>query len=66
MKFLQKFLFHTPFVIVPTAIGEFEQDGLYWPLKYKKVAEQWQAETSWGQLFTEYQKNGVMAERISA
>ncbi len=62
-KFLQKFLFHTPFVIVPTAIGEFEQDGLYWPLKYKKVAEQWQAGTRWGRLFTQYQEQGVMGEK---
>jgi uncharacterized protein (DUF362 family) len=63
-KFLQKFLFHTPFVIVPTAIGEFEQDGLYWPLKYRHVAAKWRAETTWGHLFTEYQKQGVMGRPV--
>ncbi|GAP12905.1 uncharacterized conserved protein [Longilinea arvoryzae] len=61
-KFLQKFLFHTPFVIVPTAIGEFEQDSIYWPLKYQFVAEQWRKETTWGHLFTEYQKQGVLGK----
>ncbi len=64
-KFLQKLLFRTPFVIVPTAIGEFEQDGLYWPLKYKGIAQHWQETTRWGALFQHYQKNGVMAKSLS-
>ncbi|MBN1370497.1 MAG: DUF362 domain-containing protein [Anaerolineaceae bacterium] len=64
-KFLQKLLFRTPFVIVPTAIGEFEQDGLYWPLKYKAIAEKWQTNTTWGALFRQYQQHGVMAKNLS-
>ncbi len=59
-RFLQKLIFRTPFVVVPTAIGEFEQDGLYWPLKYKKVAETWRQNTSWGALFQRYQKDGYL------
>jgi hypothetical protein len=51
----------TPFVVVPTFIGEVEQDYMYWPLKYKAVAEQWRAETTWGKLFQEYQKKGHLA-----
>jgi hypothetical protein len=51
----------TPLVIVPTFIGEVEQDYLYWPLKFKRVAEEWRADTSWGQLFTQYQRQGYLA-----
>ena len=54
-KILQKLIFRTPFVILPTLIGEIEQDYLYWPLKYKSVAEQWRVNTTWGQLFQQYQ-----------
>ena len=58
-KFLQKLLFHTPLVIVPTLIGEVEQDYLNWPLKYRRVAARWRAETEWGRLFERYQRQGV-------
>ena len=61
-RVFQKLIMHTPFVIVPTFIGEVEQDYLYWPLKYKAVAAKWREETSWGKLFQEYQKKGVMQE----
>jgi uncharacterized protein (DUF362 family) len=54
----QKFLFHTPFVVVPTFIGEAEQDWMYWPLKFKHVAEKWRVETAWGELFQKYQREG--------
>ena len=57
----QKFLFHTPFVAVPTFIGEAEQDYMYWPLKFKRVAENWRVETAWGQLFQKYQREGCLA-----
>jgi len=57
----QKLIMRTPFVVVPTFIGEVEQDYMYWPLKYKAVAEQWRAETTWGKLFQEYQKKGHLA-----
>ncbi len=60
-RFLQKLLFRTPLVVVPTLIGEIEQDYLYWPLKYRQVAEQWRRNTNWGTLFQQYQKNGWMA-----
>jgi len=44
-----------PLVIIPTFIGEIEQDYLYWPLKYKRIAAQWRENTAWGQLFQHYQ-----------
>jgi uncharacterized protein (DUF362 family) len=60
-KFLQKLIMHTPLVIVPTLIGEFEQDSLYWPLKYRAIAEKWRKTTTWGALFRSYQEKGHLA-----
>jgi uncharacterized protein (DUF362 family) len=55
-KVFQKLIMRTPLVAIPTFIGEVEQDYMYWPFKYKAIAERWRAETAWGQLFMEYQK----------
>lgn len=64
-KVFQKLIFRTPFVIVPTFIGEVEQDYMFWPLKYKAVAEKWCQETEWGKLFLEYRKQGyLMREKV--
>jgi uncharacterized protein (DUF362 family) len=57
----QKLVLRTPLVIVPTLIGEIEQDYIYWPLKYKGIAEQWRTDTAWGQLFRRYQQQGHVA-----
>jgi uncharacterized protein (DUF362 family) len=61
-KFLQKLVLRTPLVAIPTLIGEIEQDYLYWPLKYRRVAAQWRENTSWGQLFQKYQEQGYLAK----
>ncbi len=60
-RVFQKLILHTPIVIVPTFIGEVEQDYLYWPLKYRGIAARWREESEWGQLFQRYQQNGCMA-----
>jgi hypothetical protein len=60
-KVLQKLVLRTPLVVIPTLIGEIEQDYLYWPLKYRHVAARWRENTAWGRLFQEYQRGGVMA-----
>jgi uncharacterized protein (DUF362 family) len=60
-KFLQKAVLRTRFVIVPTMIGEIEQDYMFWPLKYKRIAERWRVETTWGKLFQRYQQEGCLA-----
>jgi uncharacterized protein (DUF362 family) len=60
-KALQKLLLQTPLVIFPTLIGEFEQDFLYWPLKYKGIAAKWRKMTGWGALFEEYRRKGHLA-----
>jgi uncharacterized protein (DUF362 family) len=59
-KFLQKLIFRTPLVFLPIAISEAEQDYFYWPLKYKRITQTWQEKTTWGQLFTEYQRKGYL------
>ena len=46
----------TPIVVIPTFIGEVEQDYMYWPFKYRKLADQWRKETEWGHLFDQYEK----------
>jgi hypothetical protein len=61
-KAFQKLLFRTPLVVVPTFISEIEQDCLYWPLKYRRVAKKWREETAWGRLFEEYQLRGHLQE----
>jgi uncharacterized protein (DUF362 family) len=59
-RFLQKLVLRTPLVIIPTLIGEIEQDYLYWPLKYKGIAKHWRMNTNWGRLFQQYQDLGYM------
>ncbi len=66
-RVFQKLVLHTPIVIIPTFIGEVEQDFLYWPLKYKAKAAHWRETTTWGQMFQQYQQQGCLVhakERI--
>ena len=58
-KVFQKLVLRTPLVVVPTFIGEVEQDYMYWPLKYRAIAKQWRESTEWGALFQKYQRQGV-------
>jgi uncharacterized protein (DUF362 family) len=57
-KVFQKLVLRTPFVVVPTLIGEIEQDYMFWPLKYRRIAAEWRANTEWGHLFQRYQQQG--------
>jgi uncharacterized protein (DUF362 family) len=59
----QRLVLRTPLVVVPTLIGEIEQDYLYWPLKYRRIAKHWRSHTSWGRLFQQYQQYGWMADQ---
>jgi uncharacterized protein (DUF362 family) len=59
-KFLQNLIMHTPIVIIPTLVSEIEHDYFYWPLRCKKVYETWRRETTWGQLFVRYERDGVL------
>jgi uncharacterized protein (DUF362 family) len=61
-RIFQKLIMRTPLVAIPILIGEVEQDYLYWPLKYKLIAEYWRTNTTWGQLFQHYQKQGHLVD----
>jgi uncharacterized protein (DUF362 family) len=61
-RIFQKLVLRTPFVFFPTLIGEIEQDYLYWPLKYRKIAAEWRKETDWGHLFQRYQEQGHLEQ----
>ncbi len=60
-KVFQKLVLRTPIVIVPTLIGEIEQDYMYWPFKYRAIAAEWRKSTEWGSLFQRYQRDGCLA-----
>ncbi|MGD9145252.1 MAG: DUF362 domain-containing protein [Anaerolineae bacterium] len=59
-RVLQKLVLRTPLVVIPTLIGEVEQDYLYWPLKYRGIADRWRRTTDWGRLFERYQQQGYL------
>jgi len=61
-RIFQKLIMRTPLVAIPIMIGEVEQDYLYWPLKYKRIADHWRTNTTWGQLFQHYQKQGRLMD----
>lgn len=65
-RFLQKLVLRTPLVVIPTLLGEIEQDYLYWPLKYRRIAARWRAETEWGALFERYRAEGTLAGEPAA
>jgi hypothetical protein len=49
---------------VPTFIGEVEQDYMFWPLKYRAIAQRWCETTPWGQLFQQYQQFGCLGKDL--
>jgi hypothetical protein len=61
-RIFQKLIIRIPLVAIPILIGEVEQDYLYWPLKYKLIADHWRTNTTWGQLFQHYQKQGHLVD----
>ena len=61
-RVLQKLVLRTPLVIIPTLIGEIEQDYVYWPLKYRAVARRWRERTAWGALFQQYRQLGFLVD----
>jgi uncharacterized protein (DUF362 family) len=61
-RVFQKLVLRTPLVVVPTLIGEIEQDYMFWPLKYRAIAEDWRLHTEWGKLFQRYKQEGFLAK----
>jgi hypothetical protein len=60
-RVFQKLVLRTPLVAIPTLVGEIEQDYMFWPLKYKAIAEDWCLHTEWGALFPRYLQKGCLA-----
>jgi uncharacterized protein (DUF362 family) len=60
-KVLQKLIFRTPIVIIPQLVSEINHDYIHWPLKEKHIYERWRQETTWGQLFQRYEREGHLA-----
>lgn len=61
LKRFQKFFFRTPLVNIFVMGSEAYHDYYRWPLRDRRVFEQWRAETAWGQLFDHYQAHGTLA-----
>jgi uncharacterized protein (DUF362 family) len=54
LKFLQKFLFHTPIVNIFIIASGLYHDKFWWNIKGKKIFENWLHSSPWGQLFKRY------------
>jgi uncharacterized protein (DUF362 family) len=61
LKRFQKLFFRTPLVNIFVMGSEAYHDYYRWPLRDRRVFEQWRAETAWGQLFDHYQAHGTLA-----
>jgi uncharacterized protein (DUF362 family) len=61
LKRFQKLFFHTPLVNLFVMGSEAYHDYYRWPLRDRKVFEQWCEETTWGRLFERYQHAGSIA-----
>jgi hypothetical protein len=60
-RFLQKPLSHSPLVTFLSFVSETNHDRIHWPLKERRIYEDWRANTTWGRLFQRYQKEGHIA-----
>jgi uncharacterized protein (DUF362 family) len=61
LKRFQKLFFHTPLVNLFVFGSEAYHDYYRWPLRDRKVFEDWRGETQWGQLFGRYRQDGTLA-----
>ncbi len=55
LKAIQKLFFHTPLVNLFVFGSESYHDYYRWPMKDKKTFETWKRDTTWGQLFADYE-----------
>ena len=65
LKKFQKLFFHTPLVNLFVMGSEAYHDYYRWPLRDRRVFEQWKESTHWGQLFDYYQSHGTLAPQES-
>ena len=55
MRWLQKLMFHTPIVYSFIFASAIYHDKIWYPLKGKKVVNDWLTNSPWGRLFAHYQ-----------
>ncbi|MEO7730280.1 MAG: hypothetical protein ABIY55_04860, partial [Kofleriaceae bacterium] len=60
LKRFQKLFFHTPLVNLFVMGSEAYHDYYRWPLRDRKIFEQWRQSTTWGNLFARYQAQGTL------
>ena len=65
-KIFQKLIFHTPIVHFPNFVSESYHDYYRWTFKEKKIFEQWQKNSPWGNLFRQYRKQGCLLSPVTA
>ncbi len=65
LKRFQKLFFHTPLVNLFIMGSEVYHDYYRWPMRDRRVFEEWLAKTEWGRLFQEYAKRGVLAPQAT-
>jgi uncharacterized protein (DUF362 family) len=63
MRWLQKLMFHTPIVYSFIFASAIYHDKIWYPLKGKKVVNDWLANSPWGRLFADYQP-GQLREHL--
>ena len=61
LKPIQGIFMRTPLVHLFILGSEVYHDYYRWPLRDRRVFEQWRESTTWGQLFEHYQTNGTLA-----
>ena len=61
LKRFQKLFFRTPLVNLFVLGSEAYHDYYRWPLRDRRVFEQWRQSTHWGHLFEHYQAHGTLA-----
>jgi hypothetical protein len=54
LRVFQNLLFHTPIVNLFIFASETFHDRLWYPLRGRRVVDQWLRESPWGQLFQGY------------
>lgn len=59
-KRLQKLLFRTPLVHGANLFSEAYHDYYRWPLRDRRVYENWRRQSPWGRLFTTYKRRGTL------
>ena len=66
LKGMQKLFFRTPMVHAFILGSETYHDYYRWPVRDRKVFEQWRRNTPWGRLFQEYERRGTAVPAVPA